>query len=72
MKRSAVVPGHALWDEGAAHDERGIRIRGYWAGVSGDGRAKCECRWLSDVLPSGAARKRAHAEHKRQVQEAAS
>jgi hypothetical protein len=53
------LAGHALLHEGAAHDYVGLRI------VYGDrstGRAKCECGAMSEVLPSGAARRRWHAE----------
>lgn len=60
----ARVSGHALWHEGAAYYDDGSRI------VYGDrsaGRAKCECGEMSEALPSGAARRRWHAQHKLDV-----
>ena len=69
MKRNTQVQGHGLWFEGAAFDSHGRRVQ---SGTGGLGQAKCRCGWMSDVLSSGGARRRAHAEHKRQVQEAAS
>ena len=57
--------GHGLAHEGAPHDLRGRRIPGHGAG--GKGRGKCACGALSEVLPSGGARKRWHAAHKAEV-----
>jgi hypothetical protein len=55
-------PGHALVQEGMPHDAEGRAVVGQ--GTAGRGRAKCECGWLSPVLPSGRARRNAHALHK--------
>lgn len=41
-------------------------------GVSGHGHALCECGWTSGHLLTGAARRRAHRQHKRDVKIAAS
>lgn len=58
--KSTRIPGHALISEGAAHDADGRRL--YCPNNSGgSGRALCSCGALSEVLPSGAARKRWHA-----------
>jgi len=56
--------GHALWHEGAPYDDRGRRIE---YPRTTEGRAKCECGELSEALPSGAARRRWHADHKADV-----
>lgn len=57
------VRGHTLTGEGAPHDEHGSRIsRGTYAAQAGRGR--CSCGELSDVLPSGYARKQWHRAHK--------
>ena len=61
-RRNTLLDGHWLWWEGAPHDHRGGRIG--WNGTGGVGSAKCSCGELSPVLPSGAARKRWHREHK--------
>lgn len=58
------VAGHTLAFEGAPHHESGARFYGPFEGVSGEGRAKCSCGELSDVLSSGAKRKAWHREHK--------
>ena len=63
------MAGHGLRFAGAPHNAAGHRISLYGP-ATGDGRAKCTCGWLSGVLPTAAARKHAHAEHKRQVQAA--
>lgn len=61
------LAGHGLCREGAAYDEHG-RLLGGWVFRSGPGRAKCECGELSEVLPSGAARRTWHREtHKVEV-----
>lgn len=62
------VRGHGLQSEGAAHDSIGRRLRNS-SGASGDGRAKCSCGVLSDVVPSGNQRKIWHKQHKAAVVE---
>lgn len=69
MKPALIVPGHTLWVEGAPFelvDGKPRRIG--WSGVGGVGAARCSCGTFSPVLPSGAARRRWHRDHKRQVQ----
>lgn len=58
-------PSHGLWYEGAPHDDRGHRTNG--VGVSGDGRAKCRCGAMSEVLPSANQRKAWHRTHKAEI-----
>jgi hypothetical protein len=60
------VTGHALRFEGAPHDDEGNRIhRGRFPyGVGGEGRAKCACGQMSDVLPSAYQRKEWYREHR--------
>ena len=62
------VPGHALWNEGAPFRWGGripVRVdRGWRMASSGEGFALCSCGATSDVLQTGAARKRWHAQHK--------
>lgn len=60
------VAGHALLREGAVYDNNGHLPYGLVI-RSGPGRAKCECGELSEVLPSGAARRRWHKVHKTEV-----
>lgn len=60
----ARVSGHALRNEGAAYYDNGSQIS---YGDRSVGRAKCECGEMSEVLPSGAARRRWHAQHKLDV-----
>lgn len=74
------VHGHALQAEGAPHtgascqewpcdtiagvervNQHGRRSA---TGVGGHGHALCECGWQSKHLLTGAARRRAHVEHK--------
>lgn len=57
---------HTLRDEGAPHDEKGDRVKIGRApyGVGGEGRAKCSCGWLSEVLTSSRQRRGAHATHR--------
>lgn len=64
-----IVTGHGLLNEGAPHDENGNRIwsHGFIGGTSGQGRAKCSCGEMSDVLPSGQKRKAWHREHKASI-----
>ncbi len=63
-KRHTAVAGHALLGEGAPYSESNQRD---WYGKVGRGR--CECGERSGVLPTTAARKRWHAEHKASVTE---
>ena len=60
------IKGHGLAGEGAPHDAEGKRIfKDIWSvGTGGEGRGKCSCGELSEVLPSGGARKRWHKTHK--------
>ncbi|GAA2347487.1 hypothetical protein [Dactylosporangium salmoneum] len=60
------VAGHGLLREGAIYDENGHLPHGAVV-RSGPGRGKCECGSLSEVLPSTAARRRWHADHKGEV-----
>ena len=63
------VKGHWLMNEGAPHDDDGVRMKatlGRWS-TSGEGRAKCSCGELSEVLPSGSRRQQWHREHKAEV-----
>jgi len=60
------VTGHTLWFEGRGHNADGeprYGLRGYL----GYDRGKCSCGVLSEPLPSAAARKRWHREHKQEV-----
>lgn len=50
------VKGHTLKWEGYLRVYGGFR--------NGEGKAHCSCGWESEVLPSTAARKRAHRRHK--------
>lgn len=62
------VVGHGLRNEGAAYDDNGYPLdSGGYVVRTGPGRAKCECGELSEVLPSGAARRAWHAGHKDEV-----
>jgi len=69
--------GHKLARAGWPHDVHGQpmrpvsgrpeRPRGkdrFWLGERWEGRAKCQCGWLSEPLPTTAERKRAHQAHK--------
>ena len=66
------MTGHALAYEGAPHDEQGQRIHEgrFPYGVGGEGRAKCACGEMSDVLPSAYKRKQWYREHRAEVVEA--
>lgn len=66
MSRHLLVKGHTLKYEGQPHDPNG-RLVPRWQGKVG--RAKCSCGWLSKLLHSHSARKRAHAEHKLEIQQ---
>ena len=59
----ARVVGHGLYGEGWPWI--GTKIQALYR--SGPGMAKCECGQMSDLLPSTAARKRWHAQHKQDV-----
>ena len=62
-KGKTLVNGHTLKREGQPHDNNGVwRGRGYW-----EGRGKCSCGALSDVLSTHSARKRWHKRHKAEV-----
>lgn len=60
------VPGHTLRHEGAPHDTTGRRIGSYWR-TGSTGAARCSCGQQSDDLPSAAARKAWHRQHKLDV-----
>ena len=60
----SVVKGHSLLFEGAAHDEHGARLYHHTGNA---GRGMCSCGELSQVLPSGTARKAWHRQHKAEV-----
>lgn len=66
---SNLVKGHTLCYEGAPHNEHGdVDIA--WGGYisrGGEGRAKCSCGQLSEVLPSAKQRQQWHREHKAEV-----
>lgn len=69
IRRTPTPTGHGLMHEGAPHDAAG-RLRpsqGWYVRSSGRGRAKCRCGALSEVLESGAARKRWHVQHKQDI-----
>ncbi len=53
------LAGHGLLAEG--------RVPNGWSYGTGSGRARCECGWESDILPTTAARQRAHRAHKEWV-----
>lgn len=55
---------HRLMREGAPYDDGGNERGGGDLGVRGPGRALCTCGELSNILPSAAARKRWHKDHK--------
>ncbi len=59
-RRNTLVPGHGLRHEGR-----------YWNGhayvTGGMAPGKCSCGDESDPLPTAAARRRWHAEHKAQI-----
>lgn len=67
---SAHVAGHELISEGAPFEraiDRHAQVvarRLNSQGVAGPGRALCSCKAMSEVLPSGAARKTWHRNHK--------
>lgn len=60
------VERHTLRFEGAPHDDQGNRITTnlFGIGVGGEGRAKCSCGALSEVLPSANKRRSWHRTHK--------
>lgn len=57
-----LVSGHTLRYEGQPFDGNGKKLHGVR-----EGRGKCSCGALSDVLDSNNKRKRWHAEHKAEV-----
>lgn len=68
------LAGHGLNYEGRALNEdapfTGAWVHyspGFWSSDQREGRTRCECGEWSPVLPSSAARKRWHREHKQQV-----
>lgn len=65
------IKGHRLMHEGAPHDENGERLNPLGArwgpSASGEGRAKCECGAMSEVLPSRNKRAQWHRDHKMDV-----
>lgn len=64
MKEQMRVKGHYLIGEGESFFGDGSRI---WGRRSGMGCGKCSCGALSEKLPSDAARKRWHRQHKEEV-----
>lgn len=60
---------HALLNEGAAFDDDGERktFDRFVLGTAGEGRAKCSCGEMSDVLSSSTKRKAWHRQHKTDV-----
>lgn len=60
----ALVPGHTLRYEGNAYNPNGQMKYRFNDPV---GHAKCSCGALSPELPSRAARKRWHKQHKAEV-----
>jgi hypothetical protein len=68
---SRVLPGHALQREGAPHDANGAPLTAYYYGRrGGEGRAKCQCGTLSEILDSARQRKQWHREvHKPEIRE---
>ena len=68
MPENTRVAGHSLLWDGAPHNDQGQRIAHvYLMEKGGEGRGKCSCGTLSDVLPSKGARQRWHKEHKAEV-----
>ncbi len=62
------VKGHSLVNEGAAFTLNKRRIR--WNGTGGEGYGFCSCGVSSPRLPTAAARRRWHNEHKYALAEA--
>jgi hypothetical protein len=62
----ALLRGHALVFEGAAHNDAGGRMGTYMT-TSGFGRAKCECGEMSPNLSSANRRKDWHRDHKETI-----
>ena len=61
------VPGHTLVGAGAPFDAQGRYL--HWEGTRGTGHGKCSCGELSEVLPTAAARKQWHRDHKDRVRQ---
>lgn len=76
MPTNTRLSGHELQYEGAPYrleGRRAVRIdSSYYATRAGEGRGLCSCGAYSKVLPSAAARKRWHAEHKDAVRASSS
>lgn len=72
MTKQFCVPGHTLVREGARHHADGDPFT-IWdpdyadESHSPEGHGKCSCGEVSDLLPSKAARKRWHRDHKHAV-----
>jgi hypothetical protein len=68
------IKGHGLVNEGVGYPPTELPetiLRRYWCMYHDqNGVALCRCGAVSDPLPSNAARKRWHREHKRQIAEA--
>lgn len=67
------IKGHHLLREGAPHDDNG-EVLSNWSfaypyprKVAGEGRGLCACGAMSVALPTAAARRRWHQQHKRDV-----
>lgn len=60
MIGKTLLKGHIMGDEGCARGDDGMIL---WD-AKGPGRGKCSCGALSEILPTRAARKRWHREHK--------
>lgn len=66
--RPNLLAGHTLLWEGAAHDDGGQKVRsGYYSTKGGQGRGKCSCGDLSEVLDSANQRKQWHRDHKARI-----
>ena len=69
-----MLKGHALINEGVGyspdHDPKTVVARYWWLPHDPAGVAVCRCGATSEPLPSTAARKRWHREHKQAVLDA--
>jgi hypothetical protein len=76
--KASRLAGHGLPYEGRALDEHrpigrglwGSHRPGFWSSSLPVGRTRCECGEWSPVLPTTAARKRWHREHKDEIRSA--
>lgn len=68
MQDALRVEGHTLVGGGAPFTDQGNRVARdrHW-GAGGQGRGRCSCGVLSEVLPTKAKRMRWHREHKAAV-----